>query len=89
LTVIISLLTEHVVIIYGFHLSVKRKSIRLNITLTAIGDGSREGELLMKTTNITYVTLETENGSIRIELLDAGKNRTDNHVVKAKGVNMA
>jgi hypothetical protein len=41
----------------------------------------------MKTTNITYVTLETENGSITIELLDASKNRTDNQMVEIKGVN--
>jgi hypothetical protein len=42
---------------------------------------------LIKTTNITYVTLETENGSITIELLDDSKNRTNNHVVEIKGVN--
>lgn len=36
---------------------------------------------------VTYVTLETENGSITIELLHANKTRMDNNVVEIRGVN--
>lgn len=42
---------------------------------------------MINTDNVTYVTLETENGSITIELLHANKSRTDNNVIEVRGVN--
>ncbi|MCH5585332.1 hypothetical protein MK805_10155 [Shimazuella sp. AN120528] len=42
---------------------------------------------MTETTKVTYVTLETENGSIVIELLNASKTQNDDHTVQVKGVN--
>jgi hypothetical protein len=39
----------------------------------------------METTNITYVTLETENGTITLELLHAVETQLDIYIVEVKG----
>jgi hypothetical protein len=40
---------------------------------------------LIETTKITYVTLETANGPVTLELLHVVKTQLDDHIVQVEG----